>query len=119
MPTDPRPLRPVPPLPASGASADGAPGPWLLLATIAGAKAATLVLILWVSRSHGEAGLIAVTTWPWLAVAAALLAGPLLLRLRLRRVRARRTALLRAEWAPEGPGGGEPPATVPSSADAP
>ncbi len=90
--------QPVRPPPADGFG-DGPPrGVWLLLGAIAGAKLATLTVVLWLSWSP-EAGLLAaVTVWHWLPLAAALLAGPVLFRVRLRRVRARREALRRAEW---------------------
>lgn len=77
----------------------------MLLGAIAAAKLSTLAVVLWFSWSP-EAGLLAaVTVWHWLPVAAVLLSGPVLFRLRLRRVRARREALRRAEWMV----GDEPP----------
>ena len=76
---------------------------WLLLGSIAGAKVGTILIIVWVSRSGEVAALAGATTWHWLPVAAALLAGPILFRLRLRRVRAKREQLRRAEWMlPDG-----------------
>ena len=71
---------------------------WLLIWTIAIAKLLTLVLILWASHSVEARTLVAATTWPWLLAAALLLGGPLLFRYRLRRVRAKRDQLRRAEW---------------------
>ena len=75
---------------------------WVLLGTIAGAKLGTLVVILWASHTLRSAVLIAVTIWPWFVIAGVLTAGPLLFRYRLRKVRARRKQLLRAEWTIEG-----------------
>ena len=71
---------------------------WYLLGAIATAKLVTIGVVLGLAWS-GETGLwAAATTWHWLVVAVALLAGPILFRLRLRRVRARREMLRRAEW---------------------
>src|SRR5262245_23694578 len=77
------------------------PSVWLLIWTIYIAKLATLVLIIWASHSYQTTALVAATTWPWLVVAAALGIGPLIFHLRLRRVRARRDLLKRAEWMVE------------------
>ena len=71
---------------------------WLLMGSIAIAKLTTLAVIVWLSRSAETVAVIAVTLPPWLVAAAACLAGPVLFRLRLRRVRARRAQLRRAEW---------------------
>ena len=71
---------------------------WLLIGSIAVAKLTTLAVIVWLSRSAETVAVIAVTLPPWLLAAAACLAGPVLFRLRLRRVRARRALLHRAEW---------------------
>ena len=73
-------------------------GVWLLLGAIGGAKLGTIVIILWASRATDIAPLVAVTTWYWLVVAAVLVASPVLFRVRLRRVRAKRERLRRAEW---------------------
>jgi hypothetical protein len=73
-------------------------GVWYLLGAIATAKVVTIAVVLGFART-GETGLwAAATTWHWVLVAAVLLAGPILFRLRLRRVRARREMLRRAEW---------------------
>ena len=71
---------------------------WLLVGTIAAAKLTTLAVIVWASGSRETLALIGATLPPWLLAAAALLAGPVLFRLRLRRVRAQRERLRRAEW---------------------
>lgn len=73
-------------------------GAWLLVWTVLLAKLGTVGLIVWASRSAETIALLVVTTWPWLAIMGALGAGPLLFRYRLRRVRARRARLQRAEW---------------------
>ena len=80
-------------------AADGTPrAVWFLIGSIATAKLLTLSVVVWASRSPETGALIGATMLPWLAVAVALVAGPLLFRLRLRRVRARRAQLRRAEW---------------------
>ena len=79
-------------------------GVWLLLGSIAGAKLGTVLVIVAASRSAEVLPLVTATIWYWLPVAGALLAGPILFRLRLRRVRAKRDRLRRAEWMlPDGP----------------
>jgi len=92
------PRSPIPPPPPTGPDEETPPSVWLLIWTIYLAKLATLVLVIWASHSYETTALIAATTWPWLALAAALGLGPLLFHLRLRRVRAKREQLKRAEW---------------------
>jgi hypothetical protein len=77
---------------------DGSSAAWLLVWTIVAVKAITLIVTIAVARSWDAGAVMALTTWPWLVAIGALVAGPLLFRYRLRRVRARRAALLRAEW---------------------
>ncbi|MEA2524225.1 MAG: hypothetical protein QOF33_1516 [Thermomicrobiales bacterium] len=84
-------------LPAA-ADEETPPSVWLLIWTIYLAKLATIILVIWASHSYQTTALIAATTWPWLVVAGALGLGPFLFHLRLRRVRARREHLKRAEW---------------------
>jgi membrane protein YdbS with pleckstrin-like domain len=71
---------------------------WVLIWTIVVAKAATLLLILWAVHDFEAGILLVATTWIWLVAIAALCAAPILFRIRLRRVRAKREALQRAEW---------------------
>ena len=62
-------------------------------------KMATVGVILWAAGGSGEAGiLLTATTWYWLIIPAIVVFGWLTFRFRLRRVRARRLALQRAEW---------------------
>ena len=89
---------PSSPRPADPADDETPPSVWLLIWTIYLAKLATIVLVIWASHSYETTALIAATTWPWLVVAGALGIGPLLFHLRLRRVRAKRERLQRAEW---------------------
>lgn len=71
---------------------------WILIGTIAAAKTTTLLVIVWASGSSETLALVAATLPPWILVGGALIAGPVLFRLRLRRVRARREGLRRSEW---------------------
>ena len=73
-------------------------GAWTLVWTLYVTKLVTVVLVLLAARSYDAALLLSATTWFWLGPALALGIGPLLFRLRLRRVRARRDDLRRAEW---------------------
>jgi hypothetical protein len=76
---------------------------WLLVWTIIAAKAGTLLLILWAAHDFETGIIVAATSWLWLALIAAICASPVLFRIRLRRVRAKREALKRAEWMVEEP----------------
>ena len=67
---------------------------WVLFAF----KMATVVLIFWHMRTFETGMLLTATTWFWVAGAGVLVAGPLLFRYRLLRVRAKRERLRRAEW---------------------
>lgn len=71
---------------------------WILIGTIAAAKTTTLAVIVWASGSGETVALVAATLPPWFLAAGALASGPILFRLRLRRVRAHRDRLRRAEW---------------------
>lgn len=85
---------------------------WLLIWTIYLAKLATIVLVIWIARDYQATALIAVTTLPWLVLAVALGCGPLFFHLRLRRVRARREHLRRAEWLLSSPTDPKTPTTI-------
>ena len=62
-------------------------------------KIATVAVIFWAAGGSGEAGiLLSATTWPWLIIPSIVIFGWLAFHLRLRRVRARRLDLQRAEW---------------------
>jgi hypothetical protein len=96
---EPPPRSPMPPALPDRDDEETPPSVWLLIWTIYIAKLATIVLVIWASHSYQTTALVAATTWPWLAVAGALGLGPLLFHLRLRRVRAKREQLKRAEWS--------------------
>ena len=84
--------------PESDHESSGSFGAWTLVWTLVAMKIATIVIVI-VAAGRAEAGtLFAVITWHWLVLLGALLAVPVLFRYRLRRVRSRREALLRAEW---------------------
>jgi hypothetical protein len=88
---------PEPPYPAQE-SEEPTFSAWLLVWTIIAAKAGTLLLILWAAHDFETGIVLAATSWLWLALIVAICASPVLFRIRLRRVRAKREALKRAEW---------------------
>jgi FtsH-binding integral membrane protein len=67
---------------------------WVLLAF----KIATIIAIIWASRSWEAGAIVSATSWPFLIIPAVALAGPVIYRVRVRRVRARRAELMRSEW---------------------
>jgi hypothetical protein len=77
---------------------DGGAAAWGFLWVLLAFKLATVGLIFYHMQTFETGVFLAATTWFWIPVIAALLAGPLLFRYRLRRVRARREQLRRAEW---------------------
>ncbi len=77
---------------------DGGAAAWGFLWVLFAFKLATVVLIFYHMHTFEVGLFLTATTWFWFPVLGALLAGPLLFRYRLRRVRAKREALRRAEW---------------------
>ena len=73
-------------------------GAWTLVWTLVVMKIVTIGVVVLAARRAEAGALFAVITWHWLVLLGALLVAPVVFRVRLRRVRARRTALLRAEW---------------------
>src|SRR4051812_3255676 len=73
-------------------------GAWTLVWVLYITKVITVVLVVWAAHSYDTAVLVTVTTWFWLGPLVALTAAPLMFRWRLRRVRARRGALIEREW---------------------
>ena len=67
---------------------------WVLLAF----KLATVVMIFWADISTETGVLLSATTWYWSIIPILATAGPIVYRLRLRRLRRRRAQLQRAEW---------------------
>ena len=77
---------------------DAAAAVWGFIWVLFAFKMATVVLIFYHLRTTETAAFLAATTWYWFPPLGILLAGPLLFRYRLRRVRAKRDQLRRAEW---------------------
>jgi hypothetical protein len=94
---------------------DAFPGgnPWLLIGVIVGAKAATIVAILFFSMSYETGGFVLLTHWHWLPMLGALVAAPVGYAIRVRRVRSRREALRRSEWLLSGSDTPESPSVAP------
>jgi hypothetical protein len=86
------------PLPPSDDDGSGSVGAWTLVWTLVAMKIITIVIVAVIARRAEAGTLFALLTWHWLLVLGALLAAPVLFRYRLRRVRARREMLMRAEW---------------------
>ena len=74
------------------------PGVWLMVWTIYLVKLVMIFAIFWSANSFEPTVLVAATTWFWLGPAIAIGASPAAFRLRLRRIRKRRTALIASEW---------------------
>lgn len=71
---------------------------WAFLWVLFAFKMATVGLIFW-QMSTFEAGVVlGATTWYWFPVMGVMAAAPVAFHLRLRKARARRAELLRAEW---------------------
>lgn len=77
---------------------DGGAAVWAFLWVLFAFKMATVALIFWQLRTWESNLVLGATTWYWFPVAGALAAAPVAYHLRVRRVRRRRAALLRAEW---------------------
>jgi hypothetical protein len=72
---------------------------WGFIWTLFVFKIVTVGAIFWAAGGSAEAGaLLSATTWPWLIIPAFAIVGPSLYFFRVRRVRARREQLRRAEW---------------------
>ena len=74
---------------------------WGFIWVLAAFKLITMGLIFYHLRTFRSGVLIGSTLWYWFPVLGFFVATPLLFRYRLRRVRARRDALRRAEWMVE------------------
>jgi TctA family transporter len=74
---------------------------WRFLISIVIAKVMVVSVVLARDFSGLSLTYVALTSWFWVIAAAMLLSGPVSLAYRLRRTRARRAALLRAEWLVE------------------
>ena len=87
-----------PPRPSSETEYDGSAAALGFLWVLFAFKMATVGLIFYHMRTVETAAFLGATTWYWLPPLAVLLASPILFRYRLRRVRAKREQLRRAEW---------------------
>ena len=77
---------------------DSAAAVWAFLAVLFCFKLATVALIFWHLRTWESAAVLGATMWYWFPPLILLGAGPAIFYYRLRKVRARREALRRAEW---------------------
>jgi hypothetical protein len=77
---------------------EGEAAAWDFVWILVGFKLVTVVLIFYHLQTFETGVFLAATTWFWFPAIGAMVAGPLLFRWRLRRVRARREQLRRAEW---------------------
>jgi hypothetical protein len=70
----------------------------IVLGVLCGFQFAVVAIVIALSPSAQAGAYAFVAGWPSLALAVALVAGPLLFRWRLLRVRAKRAQLLQSEW---------------------
>ena len=78
---------------------DGKAAAWAFLWMLFAFKIATVGIIFYVASGSGESiAMIAATTWYWLIIPVLALAGPLLIRWRMIKMRRQREALRNSEW---------------------
>jgi hypothetical protein len=77
---------------------DSAAAVWGFLIVLFVFKVATVVLIFWHLQTWESGIVLGSTLWYWIPPLVLLGAGPIIFYYRLRKVRARREALRRAEW---------------------
>jgi membrane protein YdbS with pleckstrin-like domain len=73
-------------------------GTWLMIVMLLIVKIGGLIVVFAIDPSELAALFAVVTTWLWLVILGILLGGPAVYAWRVRRVRARRAELQRAEW---------------------
>jgi hypothetical protein len=72
---------------------------WVFVWTLFVFKMVTLIAIVWAASGSTESIIVVLgTNWYFLLFPAIAIAGPLLYYIRIRRVRRRREAMMRAEW---------------------
>jgi len=72
---------------------------WAFIWTLFIFKIATVLAIFWAADGSGEAGiLLSATSWFWVGIPLFAIGGPAIYFVRIRRVRAKREQLRRAEW---------------------
>ncbi len=78
---------------------------WGFLWTLFAFKILTVGVIWWAATGTGESfAMIVATTWYWLIIPIGAIAGPLLVKWRMIKLRKRRQHLLRSEWdVPQNP----------------
>ena len=80
-------------------AADSHAAVWGFLWTLFAFKILTVGVIWWAATGTGESlAMIAATTWYWLVIPIGAIAGPLLVKWRMVKLRKRRQHLLRSEW---------------------
>lgn len=84
---------PTPPPPPEDMSAA-----WAFIWVLFAFKMATIGIIFWKNPGHLTSIMLVATTWFWLLIPAVALAGPLMFRWRLVKLRRRRAALRQSEW---------------------
>ena len=84
-----------------GEEQEGAAAVWAFLLVLFFFKLATVFLIFWHMRTFESGVILGATLWYWFPPLLLLGAGPAIFYYRLRKVRARRDALRRAEWMVE------------------
>ena len=77
---------------------EGACAVWAFLLSLFFFKVATFVLIFWQMQTWESGLILGATLWYWFPPLLLLGAGPVIFYYRVRKVRARREALRRAEW---------------------
>jgi membrane protein YdbS with pleckstrin-like domain len=80
---------------------DGRTAAFAFLWVLIGFKVVTMILIFVHLRSVNSLLILVATFWYWLPIIGFLVAGPLIFRYRLMRMRARREQLRRSEWMVE------------------
>jgi hypothetical protein len=79
--------------------ADGQSAAWVFLWTLFVFKIATVGIIIYAASGSGESlVMVLATTWYWLIIPALALAGPLLIRWRMLKLRRKRELLRASEW---------------------
>jgi hypothetical protein len=72
---------------------------WAFIWTLFVFKILTIAAIIWAAEGSGEASIVLLATnWFWVLIPMFAVAGPLLFHHRLRKVRRRRSAIVRSEW---------------------
>jgi hypothetical protein len=82
---------------------EGAAAVWGFLLALFAFKLVTVAIIFWHMRTWESGLILGSTLWYWFPPLLLLGAGPILFYYRLRKVRARREALRRAEWMLDEP----------------